>query len=80
MVPCPPAVSDVPAKLHVLKEQAAHHHEEEEAHLFPKVWQLFPDAALDEMGGKLSLLQEELLRGEPRNLASRQTDEAAALE
>lgn len=80
MVSWAPAVSDLPAKLHVLKEQAAHHHEEEEAHLFPKVRQLFPDAALDEMGEKLNLVQEEILRGEPRKLAVQQTDEAAALE
>jgi hypothetical protein len=79
LVELTPADAHFEPKLHVLEEQAKHHHKEEEEHLFPKVRKLLSAERLERLGAELEQAQGELLRGEPRKRALRQTKTAADL-
>ena len=67
-------------KFKVLAEQAEHHHEEEEEHLFPKVRMMLDANRLQEIGGEMQAMQQNLHRdGAPREAVAEQTDAAAPL-
>jgi hemerythrin superfamily protein len=75
-----PADPQVAAKMKVLKEQVQHHVEEEESELFPLVEQECSAEELEEMGGRMQELAEELEEaGQPRASIPGQTDQPASI-
>ncbi len=68
------------AKMKVLKEQVEHHVEEEERELFPLVGKSCSKEELEDMGGRMQELAEELEdEGQPRASIPEQTDKPAPI-
>jgi hemerythrin superfamily protein len=68
------------ARMQVLKEQVEHHVEEEEEELFPKVKQAMDGDALEDLGGRMEAMVQELeAQGNPSAEIPDQTDQAAPI-
>jgi hemerythrin superfamily protein len=68
------------ARMTVLKEQVEHHLEEEEHELFPKVRKACSEEELEDLGGRMQTLAEELVaQGEPSRSIPGQTDSPAQI-
>jgi hemerythrin superfamily protein len=68
------------AKMSVLKEQVEHHVDEEEKELFPKVRKACSKEELEDLGGRMEKMAEELFEeGEPSQRIPGQTDSPAPI-
>jgi hemerythrin superfamily protein len=68
------------ARMKVLQELVEHHVEEEEKELFPQVAKSCSKEELEEMGGRMEKMAEDLLlEGEPSKNVPGQTDHAAPI-
>ncbi|MFT3915824.1 MAG: hemerythrin domain-containing protein [Anaeromyxobacteraceae bacterium] len=70
-----PEGAELDAKMQVLREQVEHHVEEEEGDLFPKTRKALSREELEEIGGRMQELADDLeSRGSPRDAVPGQTD------
>lgn len=66
------------AKLSVLQEEVQHHaREEEEKNLFPLVRKMMSKEELEEMGGQMEQLFQQLMEESPRKNVPTETEQAA---
>ncbi len=75
-----PADEQFEARMKVLKEQVEHHVEEEEGELFPRVREALSKDDLEDLGGRMQTMAEELeAGGEPSRNVPGETDAPASL-
>ncbi len=75
-----PADEQFDAKMKVLQEQVEHHVGEEEEELFPKVRKDLSKDELDDLGGRMQAMADELeAEGEPSKNVPGETDSAAPI-